>query len=193
MSASYVVDLGFTTQSMPSFPSTSVAVNAGVAISSGGVWSSLSGVSVGDVVDMINANSMTNLYVAGRSLGSGPLLVGVQTSQSTASGTFTDPTSGLAQLPTTFQSGGMVIIGSGGWTVSGDPGGILSSGVSGQYALSGFMVFAGFQRPGRYARVIVYSGFMNWANCQAGFVGMLKETGSGGGQTQSPGSGAVNV
>ena len=190
MSANLVVDLGGTTQSIQSFPSTAQAADGGMAITSGGNISSLSGVLVGDVIDLNNADTFCNVYVGGRSLGSGPLLVGVQTSDSTASGTFTDPTSGLSQLPTSFASGGFLIIASGPATDA--TLGIFSSGVSGAYALSGFLAFAAFQRPHRYARLFVGSGFYD-GPLQAGFVSQFRTTGSGGGTTQSPGSGTISV
>lgn len=179
MSASYSVDLGFTLDTRPSLPSASVAADAGIAITSGGCYSSLSGVIVGDIADLGNDNTYCNVYVAGRSLGSGPLLIGVQTSDSTTSGTFTDPTSGLQDMPTSFRSGGYLIIGSGAWASASDPGGIFGSGVSGQMALSGFLAFGAFQRVGRYARLLTGSGFMDVAAFQAGFATQRRTVGSG--------------
>ncbi len=191
MSASYAVDLGSTLQSMPSLPSAAVAADGGMAILSGGGISSLSGVLIGDIVDMLNSDTYCNVYVAGRSIGSGPLIIGVQTSDSTASGTFTDPTSGLAAIQAPFQSGGNLIIGSGDWTAGW--GGIFGSGISGQVVLSGFMAIGAFQRPQRYARLIVNSGFMDVVGFQAGFMSQLRTTGSGAGFTYSPSSGVLNV
>lgn len=195
MSANLLVDFGGTITALPSLPSTAVAADGPNAGSSGGNMSSLSGVLVGDIVDLINANTYCNVYVAGRSLGSGPLLIGVQTSDSTASGTFTDPTSGLlpGNYGTNFSSGGYLIIGSGGWTGATDPGGIFGSGVSGQMALSGFFAAGAFNRGQRYARLFVGSGFMEWAGAAAGFMTQTKITGSGGGTTQAPGSGVPFV
>lgn len=191
MSAGLVLDLGNTAQLAVSFPSTAVAADGGLAITSGGCISALSGVLVGDVVDLLPANAYCNLWVAGRSFGSGPLLIGVQTSDSTTSGTFTDPTSGLASLPGAFSSGGWLILGSGPATST--LLGTLGSGVSGQYLESGFMVAQAFQRTGRYARVVVGSGFYD-GPLQAGFISALKTTGSGGGFSWSPSSGGgVNV
>jgi len=190
MSANLIVDLGNTAQMAPSFPSTAQAADGGMAITSGGNISSLSGVMVGDVVDMINSDTFCNVYVVGRSLGSGPLLVGVQTSDSTTSGTFTDPTSGLAQLPTNFASGGFLIIASGPATDA--TLGVFGSGVSGSYALSGFCAAGAFQRPHRYARLFVGSGFYD-GPLQAGFISQYRTTGAGGGTTQAPGSGTIAV
>lgn len=164
MSASYVVDLGNTTVSAPSI----VNVNAFPC----------SGAVVGNPVDLLLANTMTNLSVVGGLSQSGALRVRVQTSDATTSGTFTDPTSGLAQLPTSFSSGGILFINSGG------------AGLR-----SGFQTFAGFQRPHRYARAIALSGDFWQAPLSVGFIGQAKTTfpGSGGGFTYSPGSGTVDV
>ena len=196
MGAALSLDLYNATQTVYSLPSTAAAADGPIAISSGGVISSLSGVMVGDIVDLVNCNNACQVYVAGRSLGSGPLMIGVQTSDATTSGSFTDPTSGLAAMPSVFQSGGYLVIGSGGWTGATDPGGIYSSGLSGSMVLSGFMAFAGFQRPHRYARLFLGSGFMDWAACQAGFVSQLKTQGSGAGfawSPQSSGNNTINV
>ncbi len=190
MSANLVVDLGGTVISFVSLPSTAVLVDAGIAITSGGCISSLSGTLVGDIWDGINADTFCNIAVVGKGFGSGPLIVQVQTSDALTSGSFTDPTSGLAQLPTSFSSGCNLIIGSGPSTDA--TLGILSSGNSGSYLLSGFMAFAAFQRPHRYARINLQAGFYD-GTLQAAFISNLKTTGSGGGFTLSPGSGSVNV
>lgn len=189
ISANLVVDLANTTQSFRSFP-TYGAGTGSVLVTSGGAVSSLSGILVGGVWDGINCNTLTNVYVDGRGFGSGPLLIGIQTSDSTASGTFTDPTSGLAALPVNVNSGGFLIIGSGPATDA--TLGIWSSGQSGSYLLSGFLAFGAFQRPHRYARLFVASGFYD-GNLAAGFISQLKVTGSGGGFSYSPGSGVVSV
>jgi hypothetical protein len=191
MSANLVVDLFNNVHSQPSVPSATVAADGAIAISSGGVISSLSGVLVGDPIDLGDANTVCNVYVAGRPLGSGPLIIGVQTSDSTASGTFTDPTSGLAQMPGKFASGGQLILGSGAWTDA--AGGIWGSGVSGQAFLSGIMTGSYFQRPHQYARLLVMSGFADVAGFQAGFITQLRTVGSGGGYSPSPSSGPVSV
>jgi hypothetical protein len=191
MSASLLVDLFNTCQLSPSLPSFAVAADAPIPATSGGFVSSLSGVMPGDIVDLLNANTVCNVYVVGKAIGSGPLIIGVQTSDSTTSGSFTDPTSGLPQLPGSFSSGGQLIIGSGDWSSSW--GGIFGSGVSGQVVLSGFFAASIFQRPHRYARLLVMSGFMDVVSMQAGFISQLKTTGSGGGFTYAPGSGVISV
>lgn len=176
MSANLVVDLFNTCQMAFSFRS--------------GILSGETAVRIGDIVDMLSADTNTQLFVVGRSTGSGPLLVGVQTSPDTTSGNFTNPISGLSQFPGAFRSGGYLIIGSGPATDTRL--GIFGSGVSGQIIQSGFVAASHFQRPHRYARVIIGSGLYD-GYLQAGFIGNLRTTGSGGGATQSPGSGAVSV
>jgi hypothetical protein len=199
MSANLIVDLGGTALSYPTLP----AGASGTL--SGGVFTS-SGQLTGQSVDMLHANTFTNLLVGGISLNtSGQLLIQVQTSDTDTSGNFTDPTSGLAQLPTYFESGGIVRFNSGGilgGTIQGaiNTGGGLgntagTSGApnSGCAIQSGFQAFAGFQRVGRYARANVLSGGFFVGPVQIAFVSQLKTTGSGGGFTLSPTSGVVNV
>lgn len=165
MSANLVVDIGNTCQATLSI----------VAASGGGPFSA-SGAAIGGAVDLINANTFCNLAIAAGLTQSGQLRVGVQTSDTNVSGSFTDPTSGLAQLPTSFQSGGLIWLNSGGANLQ-----------------SGQLVFAGFQRPGRYARAVVLSGDFFNGPLEVGFVSQLKVTGSGGGYSYSPLSGSVNV
>src|SRR5689334_15724375 len=130
MSASLLVDAFNTVQFVPSVVGDPVLSGVGPSPASGG--SSPISI-VGGVCDMLLSDTYTNLYVAGGLCRSGgPLVVGVQTSDSTTSGTFTDPTSGLAALPGAFTSGGLFTVASG--------------------TLSGFMTGPGFQRPHRYAR-----------------------------------------
>lgn len=186
MSASYLVDLGNTTG--PQFAA------------SAGSFFAASGANVSNIVDMLSYNSFTNLAITGIwQYPSGELRVQVQTSDDTVSGNFTDPTSGLTQMPTSFQSGGIIFLNSGGGNTTTAPsdftgkGGIFGSFVSGQCVYSGFVAAAGFQRPGRYARSIVLSGgFVNLVGGIA-FVSQLKTTGSGGGFSLAPGSGSVAV
>lgn len=135
-----------------------------------------SGAIIGNPVDMITAGTFTNVLIAAGQSQSGALRVAVQTSDSTISGTFTDPTSGLAQLPTWFQSGGLIYINSGGANLA-----------------SGNFYVAGFQNPNRYARAIILSGDFYNGPTSVGFINNYKVTGSGGGYTLSPSSGAVNV
>ncbi len=180
MSASYLVDLGGTCALAPSLPGS-------VAPSPSGLQAGLSGQLVGDICNLIYANAATQVYVQGKSVNSGPLVIGVQTSDSTTSGTFTDPTSGLPVMPSWFSSGGFLRIGLSGQAP-------LSDQVSGQFLQSGFLVSAFFQRPHQYARLFIASGQGRYDGpVAAGFIGQLRTTGSGGGFSYSPGSGAVNV
>lgn len=166
MSASLVVDLGNTVSFQPSI------------VPANGVGSSpASGVIVGVPVDLQHNNTLCNLVVtAGVSL-SGTFRVAVQTSPDTTSGNFTDPTSGLSQMPTSFLSGGILLCNSG-----------QSTGF-----ISGLAQAAGFQRPHRYARAVVLGSDQNNAPVWAGFISQARATGSGGGFSYSPGSGTVSV
>lgn len=174
MSANLVVDLAAT-----------VDRRVSVAIGSGASFT------VGEIVDLMHANTYTNLFAAGAA-GSGVIEVRVQTSDSTASGTFTDPTSGLPSdaLPSKCASGGVFFFNSG-LAVSGSMS--LSAPVNNAPVFcSGGIDFGAFLRPHRYARLITNSGvFPN--NFTAGFVVQKKTIGSGAGFTYSPTSGVVNV
>lgn len=145
---------------------------------------------VGEIVDLMQANTYCNIFCAGGA-GSGAIQLQIQTSDSTTSGSFTDPTSGLSQMPVNVVSGGQVFVNSGLW-------------VSGNYSVtapvnnapvfcSGGIQFAAFQRPQQYARLISVSGpFPTWFT--AGFVSNKKVTGSGGGYSWQPlAGGTVNV
>src|SRR5271166_4002060 len=117
MSASLLVDLGNTCLmgpvTLPTFASGTFAA---------------SGATIGQSVDLLNANTFCNLIAMGVPLfTSGQLRLQVQCSDFDTSGSYVDPTSGLAQLPTSFQSGGIVIINSGGLL-----GGVLGAQTSGQ-------------------------------------------------------------
>lgn len=184
MSASYLVDLGQTCQIQSTIPP-----NIGTIGSGGFVDAYRSGIMIGQIVDMMHANTFCNVLAAGTLVTSGPLLLQVQNADATTSGTFTDPTSGLTQMPTPFLSGGLLYIGQSG---SANVGYFNSGFTSGQAMLSGFGVAAGFQRTGRYVRVNVLSGFFA-GPLQVLLVSQLKTTGSGGGFSVSPGSGTVNV
>lgn len=178
MSANLLVDLGSTAD-----PAISIASAVGV----GGTPAS--GVIIGAIADLLNANTFCNVFVAGGAT-SGPLGIQVQCSDTTTSGSFTDPTSGLAQLPTSFSSGGILWVNSGLWASGNLP---PSPGVdNAPIYCSGAIMFGAFQRPQRYARLIALSGTFT-ANVMAGFISNLKTTGSGAGFTFSPGSGVVNV
>lgn len=172
MSANLVVDVANTCN-----------FQASVMVGSG------SNFTVGNIVDMLDANTYCNAWVA-TAQGSGQVSVRVQTSDDTTSGSFTDPTSGLGQIPISFVSGGVLICN------SGLPGSGYSTGTapvaSAPLSCSGDIFFGAFQRPHRYARMILDSGsFPNWII--GGFLSNARVTGSGGGQTQSPGSGSVSV
>lgn len=187
MSANLVVDLGNTTLQYP--------------MAFAGPGFTASGAIIGIPVDMIHANTFTSLMISAKSTtNSGQLRVIVQTQDTDpATGTWLDPTSGLAQMPTVFESGGVVRLNSGGGTVvDAAPaafvqGGTFGAVVSGQCLFSGCLVFAGFQRPHRYARALALSGDFFTGQLSFAFVAQAKTTGSGGGFTYSPGSGLVNV
>jgi hypothetical protein len=184
MSANLVVDLGNTCLMDNTLPP-----NTG-SVGSGGVVDAFrSGIMIGASVDMLHADTFCNLLVQGYCATSGPLVLQVQTSDTDVSGNYTDPTSGVSQFPTTFQSGGLLYIGLSGNTQPG----IFNSGfVSGQAILSGFACAAAFQRLGRFARVNMLSGFYA-GPLQVTFISNYKTTGSGGGFSYSPGSGTINV
>lgn len=174
MSANLVVDLGG-----GALMGVSIGPIAGVGSTPA------SGIMVGRFLDFNNANTFCNLFAAGAGV-SGPYRVLVQTSDAQTSGSFTDPTSGLAQLPTSFLSGGVVWVGSGaGGFTSGNP-------LSGSMC-SGGVQAAGFQRPHRYVRALVMSGEANNHPVVVGFISQHRTTGSGGGFTFNPTSGAINV
>lgn len=181
MSANLVVDIGGSCQSLPS-------INAGVVGNSGIAYSASGGL-IGNSVDMLHSDTFCNLNVAGTPIfTSGQLRIQVQTADSDTSGSYTDPTSGAAQMPTYFSSGGILILNSGGVGS-----GLLGGGTSGQNMQSGFNVFAGFQRPQRFVRANMVSGDFYGGTLQVNFVAQNKTTGSGGGFSYQPGSGTINV
>lgn len=226
MSASTVIDVGGTCLFVPS-------ISVGGTSPSSGVVVGVSGQAiVGQWVDMSHSDSYCNVYVAAGPT-SGPLLVAVQAAEgpwdvplggsafsgnifsggAPASGSFTDPTSGLAQLPTWFSSGGVLVINSGlstvpgqlgasGQQVAGYPQGTLpfgpnpvfqaqngpafvGSGAVPEFA-SGGIAFAAFQRPYQYVRLVLLSGATQTNFLQAGLLSNLRTTGSGGGYTAQP-------
>ena len=162
MSAGSIVDLG-----------NNAAFFNSIAPANGVGASPASGVIVGSIADMRDANNLTNLLVAAGPSTSGQFKVMVQTSDDIASGSFTDPTSGQAVMPTSFLSGGIFVVN------------------SGNSLSSGGMVAAGFLSPHRNARAIVMSGDQHNAPVWAGFCKQAKRTGSGAGFTYSPASGTV--
>lgn len=194
---------------------------------------------IGQWVDMSNCDTYCNVYVTAGAC-SGPLIFQVQTAEgpydipltgnafsgnvfsggAPMSGSFSDPTSGLAQLPTTFQSGGQLYVNSGLYTLPGAlgasgqqvngyaqgtlPFGVntVQQGMGGEAQItsgsapafaSGGVAFAGFQRNYQYARLILVSGATIPQYIQAGFISQSLTTGSGGGFTFSPQTGTVNV
>ncbi len=177
MSANLVIDLRNTCDYRPS-----------VSVGSG------SDLTVGAIVDLLHANTLTNVYVAGGA-GSGAIELRIQTSDSTLSGTFTDPTSGFQPagvfpITESIVSGGILFANSGLW-VSGNTS-LSAPVVNAPLFASGGVQFGAFQRPHRYARLIWNSGpFPNFAT--AGFIGNKRTTSSGGGFTFNPTSGTVNV
>lgn len=184
MSASLLVDLGNTCLM-------DLTINPYLAGSatSGTLAFPRSGAIIGDTVDMLLANTYTNMFVAGTAtFASGQLRIAVQTAPSDVSGQFTDPTSGLAAFPTSFESGGILRLNSGGLG-----GGLFGPFVSGQSLYSGFVAAGAFQRPNRFVRAIAISGETYCGPLAVGFIGQLKTTGSGAGFTMSPSSGAVSV
>lgn len=181
MSASTLVDLGNTCQLALSLPA------AQSQLSLSGQFCGLSGVQIGQSIDLINANQLLNLIAMGTAvLVSGPLLLQVQVADTDVSGNYGDPTSGLATFPGAFISGGILPIN------SGSTGGVLGAQTSGQSIQSGFNVAQAIQRTQRYARVNFLSGFFI-GNLTAGFASQFKTPGSGGGFTLLPTSGVVNV
>lgn len=181
MSANLVVDLGNTTD----YPLSVVSLSG-------------QSTSVGQIVDLLHANTYTNVWVSAVG-GSGELPVFIQTSDATTSGTFTDPTSGLpaGAFPVSERvvSGGIFWVNSGLWTSgSRSPTATINNA---PLFHSGGVQLAAFQRPHRYARLVVTSGNASIAAhvILAGFVAQKKTTGAsgGGGFTFSPGSGVVSV
>lgn len=146
----------------------------GVSLSQAtGVASPASGVQIGMPIDMEHANTNTQIWATLGANASGPCQVAVQTANVTTSGSFTDPTSGLAQMPDGLLSGGLLWVGSGG-----NP-------------LSGTMTWGSFQRPHKYARLVCLSGSQTNAILTAGLLGQLRTTTSGGWYSYSPGSGGA--
>lgn len=139
MSANLNVDIGQTCQYYPSI--STVATNSGASAV------------VGQWIDMSDTDTFCNVYIAAGGT-SGPLLVAVQTAPgpydvplgnnafsgnifsggAPLSGSFTDPTSGLAQLPTWVSSGGVFIVNSGLYTIPGGLGPVSNAtATSGQF------------------------------------------------------------
>lgn len=183
MSATMVVDLLNATQFQTSI---GLAADVGNVPASGEI--------VGTIVDLLHADGgYTNVFAVGGAT-SGPLQLQVQVSDSTASGSFVDCTSGLVagQFPTSFVSGGTF------WVNSG----LQASGIYGVYNsvvnnapafCSGGAQWAAFQRTARYARVRALSGNAFNTTLVAGFCAQRISTQSGGGFSYNPTSGQINV
>lgn len=148
---------------------------------------------VGAIVDFQQAHVNTQVWCAPAAGGSGVIELRIQTSDATTSGSFTDPTSGL---PTSVfnnqcvKSGGILFLNSG-LFVSGNS---MRTAVVNNAPLfcSGGIDGSWFQRPHRYARLLLNSG--TYPNAvTAGFLCQKHQTSSGGGFTLAPGSGTVNV
>ncbi len=99
MSAGLIVDLN-------SDALTKLSVNPNVGVGS----TPASGPIIGEIVDLLHANTYMNFGAFGGWLASGTTKVQVQTSPTTNSGDFTDPTSGLVdgQFPSNVTSGGIL-------------------------------------------------------------------------------------
>ncbi len=181
MSANLVVDVGATCQN-----ETSVNVFGSPA----------SGVFVGEIIDMMHSDTFCNIFVQGGGNSgvtqSGVVGVIVQFSDGLTSGSFTDPTSGQTSfLPSFISSGGTFFVNSGLAVSGGLPIGARVDGAP--PFCSGGIAFGAVLRNGRYGRLILRSGTSLVSPITAGFVTNLRTTGSGGGQSQSPGSGNVSV
>ena len=180
MSANLVIDLPQTTNFFPSINNVSG-----------------SNVAVGAIVDLLNSDAYCNVFIVAGGGISGVIPVTVQTSDSTASGSFTVPMSGLAQAPQSITGQGFTLSGVF-WANSG----LYASGnqspfnglVDGAPAFcSGGIQFATFQRNTRYARLVTFSG-NEGSIYTAGFISQKLETGSGYGFSWSPQSGTgINV
>lgn len=180
MGASYLVDLGNTTQ---------LGLTIGLGGAGSGLVYSASGAVIGQTFYMGNADSVCNVLIAGNEVfGSGQLRVQVQCADTDTSGSYTDPTSGLAQLPSWMSSGGIFILNSGG---TGN--GTIGAFVSGHAIQSGFAEAGFFQRVGLFARANVLSGDFYAGPLTVTLVSQDRTTGSGGGFSYQPGSGTVNV
>lgn len=180
MSANLIVDLGGTCD-----------MRVSVAPAQGVGNTPASGPLFGEVIDLLHADSYCNLVVFGPP-NSGPLAVRVQVSDSPLSGSFTDPTSGLpaSAFPAGFLSGGVAWFNSG--LVASGNRSVSAPVDNAPIFCSGGAQAKAFIRTGRYVRAIALSGTFT-AIPYVAFLSQKKTTGSGGGQTQSPGSGVVNV
>ena len=141
-----------------------------------------SGATIGGSCAMPYSDTYCNVLVTAQpTYASGQLRVQVQTAPADVSGQYTDPTSGLAQLPTWFQSGGILILNSGGIL-----GGTIAAQTSGDSFYSGCCKAAAFQRPNVFARANVLSGDFFAGSLAVSFISQYRTTGSGGGFSFQP-------
>ena len=177
MSASYLVDLGGSCQLTPTI--------FGLQAVSGNVYAA-SGATIGQSCYTPFSDSACNVVIQGNcAYGSGQLRIQVQSAPADVSGQYTDPTSGLSQMPSWFSSGGLLWLNSGallGMTV----GGQNSGQASGHQISSGFAESAYFLKPFPYIRANVLSGDFYCGDLNVAFVSQFKTTGSGAGFTLSP-------
>lgn len=163
-----------------------VSLPGAAVISPSGQLCGLSGMIVGDVVDLKDGNTNCNIFILAKAAAplSGAALISVQTSPDTTSGNFTDPTSGYAvgDLPSWISSGGIFRVGASGYPDS-------AANVA-----SGAIAFGHFVRPHRYARLTHAPGTSTFVGAvTAGFITNKRTIGSGGGFSFSPSSGSVSV
>lgn len=176
--ASLLVDLENTTQQW-----------ASIALADGVGNVPASGVIVGNIIDMKDADTNCNMQVNAGPC-SGPFFVKVQNSDAVTSGSFTDPTSGYAVMPSQFLSGGRLCVNSG-LVASGGPQGTFID--SAPLMCSGGVYAGSFQRVGRFTRAIIESGSTIAQHVSVNFISQLIATGSGGGYSISPQSGGTGI
>ncbi len=158
-----------------------------------------SGVVVGQIIDLLHYDTFCNWFVAGggnsgAASWSGVVGVAAQFSDSLSSGSFalSDPTSGQSAFLPSYVGSGTVLYGNSGLAASGG----IPLGAPVDQAppfCSGGIQFGAAIRTGRYGRLVLLSGASLVSPILAGFVTNLRTTGSGGGQSQSPGSGNISV
>lgn len=152
---------------------------------------------VGQIVDLANADTYCNVYLAAGGGISGVIPLTVQTSDSTTSGSFTVPQSGLAAAPQSITGEGFTLSGvwwgNSGLYASGNISPFNSVVDNAPALCSGGIQFASFQRNARYARLVAFSG-NDYSIYNAGFISQKRTAGSGYGYTWNPQSGgSINV
>ena len=179
--ASLLIDYQNTTQHQ-----TSIALATGV----GNVPAS--GVLVGQIVDLVNADANCQMIVTGGPT-SGPVFVKVQgadysSGNQVLSGNFTDPTSGFSVFPSQFLSGGRLCVNSGLWGS-----GFGSVVNNAPQFCSGGQQAGSFQRVNRFVRAIAESGLSFDQPIMVNFTSQLIRTDSGNGYTNLPLSGGIGT